>query len=265
MHAVAFDPLAAGYDAEFTRSPLGEALRALVWARFDAVFAQARTVLDLGCGTGEDAVRLATMGVRVTALDASEAMVQRARQKARAHGAAERIEFHCLPMERLGEAFPQGRFDGALSNFGALNCVSDLGALAATLAPRLAPGARLLWVPMGRHVPWEWAWYLLRGRPDKAGRRLGRARTQWRGLSIGYPTPRELAALLRPFFRIDAVRPLGFALPPSFAGSWLARHPRALAALARLERAGHSYACLASVADHYILEATRVDAGVSGG
>jgi SAM-dependent methyltransferase len=264
LHAVAFDPLAAGYDAEFTHSPLGEALRAIVWARFDAVFAQASSVLDLGCGTGEDAVRLARAGVRVTALDASEAMVQRARHKAREHGCAERIEFHCLPMERLGEALPQPRFDGVLSNFGALNCVSDLGALLAALAPRLARGARLLWVPMGRYVPWEWAWYLLRARPDKAGRRLGRARTPWRGLSIGYPTPRELTALLRPSFRIDAVRPLGFALPPSFAGPWVARHPRLFAALTRLEHAGQSRAFLASLADHYILEATHVGADENG-
>src|SRR5690242_11917492 len=39
-------------------------------------------VLDVGCGTGRHAVRLAAAGARVTALDFSEGMLGRARAKA---------------------------------------------------------------------------------------------------------------------------------------------------------------------------------------
>src|SRR5262245_36992337 len=39
-------------------------------------------VVDLGCGTGRHAVRLALEGARVTALDFAEGMVARAREKA---------------------------------------------------------------------------------------------------------------------------------------------------------------------------------------
>src|SRR5437867_1411275 len=38
-------------------------------------------VVDLGCGTGRHAVRLARAGARVTALDFAERMVARAREK----------------------------------------------------------------------------------------------------------------------------------------------------------------------------------------
>jgi SAM-dependent methyltransferase len=258
VHAAAFDQLAAEYDADFTNTPLGSALRGMVWSRTDHVFAGARRVLDLGCGTGEDAVRLASRGVRVVAIDASAGMVQVATEKARRRGCGDLAQFHCLPMERLGEVLDGEPFDGTLSNFGALNCVADLPALVRAVAARLQPGARLVWVLMGRYVPWEWAWYLLRADSKRAWRRLGGG-VVWRDLTIAYPTPREAAAVLRPFFRVDAVRPLGFALPPSYAAGWVNRHPRMLAALNRIEHLGHGLAPLASCADHYIVEATRLE------
>ena len=75
----AFDALAADYDASFTATPLGTLLREAVWRRLDARFAPGDRVLELACGTGEDAVHLASRGVRVTAVDASAAMVEAAR------------------------------------------------------------------------------------------------------------------------------------------------------------------------------------------
>lgn len=259
LHAAAFDGLAADYDADFTATPLGGLLRALVWSRLDCILAADARVLDLGCGTGEDAVRLASRGARVVALDASPAMVRVAAAKAAQRGCSERTEFHCAPAERLGEVLGDAVFDGVISNFGALNCVADLPALAREVAARVRPGGRLVWVLMGRHVPWEWAWYLLRADARRAARRLS-GRTRWRGLEIHYPTPSAVSAALRPSFRVDALRPLGFALPPSYAAAWLNRHPRLLSALARLEHLGRRSALLAWVADHYIVEATRLPA-----
>src|SRR5438128_2046389 len=42
-------------------------------------------VADIGCGTGRNALRLAPQGAHVTAVDYSEAMLQRARAKEGAH------------------------------------------------------------------------------------------------------------------------------------------------------------------------------------
>lgn len=258
MQASAFDALAADYDVAFTDTPLGNTLRALVWARVERVFGNAHRILDLGCGTGEDAARLAARGKQVVAIDASASMVRQAQAKARARGCGHQIQFHCGSMEQLDSVLAVADFDGVLSNFGAVNCVADLPALVRTVARRLIPGARLLWVPMGRYVPWEWAWYLLRAQPAKAWRRLARERVAWRGLTLGYPTPRQIRAVLQPCFRVDDVRALGFALPPSYAAAWVNRRPRVLAALNRLEQAGQQFPALASCADHYIVEATRL-------
>ncbi len=264
----AFDELAPGYDAAFTESAIGKTLRALVRSRLEQVFEAPKRVLELGCGTGEDALCLARRGVEVVAVDASPQMIQVARQKARAnnpslrgHGEAARVEFHCLPMEHLAPTLDGQAFDGVLSNFGAVNCVSNLPALVADVAGRLRPGAPLVWVVMGRYVPWEWLWYLLQGNWTKAWRRLNRGGVSWRGLNISYPSPAELTALLRPHFAIQRVAPLGVALPPTYAGTWLERRPRLLKALTRLEYMAQRWSALACVSDHYIVEARRLGAG----
>lgn len=255
MHARAFDELASEYDAAFTESAIGKALRSIVWARFEQAFSAPSRVLELGCGTGEDALCLARRGLEVVAVDASSRMIQVARQKARE---TEGLEFHCLAMERLGPTLDGRVFDGVLSNFGAINCVADLPALVADVAARLRPGAPLVWVLMGRHVPWEWLWYLAHGQWKKAWRRLSRGGVSWRGLKILYPTPTELAAVLQPHFAIRRIAPLGVALPPSYAGQWLERRPRLLKLLTRLEHLAQPSSALACVSDHYIVEAIRL-------
>ena len=257
LQAPSFDELASAYDSTFTTSALGQRLRTLAWERLDVVLAGCGRVLEIGCGTGEDAVHLARRGVDVLATDPSAAMLRVAAEKAKHMGCAERIDFRCVPMENLGAQLAGERFDGVWSNFGAINCVPRLDAVVADFAVLLEPGAPLAWVVMGRHVPWEWVWYLARGNPDKAFRRYRRGGIVWRGMRILYPTPGELARTLDPFFAPTRCQPLGFVLPPSYASGWLERRPRLLSALTRVERAAQRWQRLAAFADHYIFEARR--------
>ncbi len=258
MRACAFDQLASTYDATFTDTAIGRTLRDIVWTRLRATFGPTQRVLELGCGTGEDAVCLAGLGARVVATDPSPAMIEVARRKAEARSCTGRIEFHCLPMENLA-SLADGPFDGVLSNFGAVNCAQDLPCLVRQVAGQLVPGGSLVWVVMGRYAPWEWAWYSLRGQWRKAWRRLNRNGVEWRGLTLSYPSPGRMSALLRPYFAVKRLAPLGIALPPSYAASWLNRWPRIASVLTRLEWSAQRSRALAWWSDHYIIEATRLD------
>ncbi len=194
-------------------------------------------------------------GMSVVATDPSPAMIAVARQKARRSGCLDRIEFECLPMEDVGRSFNGQRFDGVFSNFGAINCVGDLSSLATDLAGLLHPNGALVWVIMGKRVPWEWFWYLLRADRSRAFRRYSPDGIEWRGLKVHYPTPAEVSELLRFRFTVTRTSPLGIALPPSYAAGWLNRSPRTLSVLTRLEALAHRSTALAAWSDHYILEA----------
>jgi SAM-dependent methyltransferase len=263
-----FDAMASGYDAGFTHSLVGRLMREAVWSRLDAAFGPGDRVLELSCGTGEDAVHLARRGVRVLATDASAGMLAVARQKVAAAGLAELVEVAWLDLARLTQSHNQGAipaprlplsppFDGALSNFGGLNCVADQRGVARALAGLLRPGARVLLCVMGPVVPWEWGWYLARGEAQKAVRRLRPGGVAWRGLQIVYPSVGALRAAYAPWFSCRRVSALGALLPPSYAEGWAREHPGLLWALGRVERAFETMPPLPQLADHYLIELER--------
>ncbi len=243
-----FDGLAAAYDDTFTDSSIGSTMRNAVWRRMAELWPSGSRVVELNCGTGVDAAWLQHRGVHVVATDAAAEMVA----VARARG----VDARQLRAEAVAELAPAGPFDGALSNFGGLNCVGDLDAVVDGLATCVRRGGTVLVCVMGPVVPWEWVWYLLHGRPRTAFRRLARV-TMWRGMQIRYPSMRAMRRRLAPSFEVGRVWALGALIPPSYAEPWARRHPRTLASLARIERRIERWPGVAQLADHYVLEVTR--------
>src|ERR1700722_8166096 len=86
----AFDSVAADYDGPRGNNELIQRMRAEMWRWLDTVFKAGDSVVDLGCGTGLDAVHLASLGYRVTATDWSPQMVQRTVDPARIRGEKDR-------------------------------------------------------------------------------------------------------------------------------------------------------------------------------
>jgi SAM-dependent methyltransferase len=72
--------------------------------------AGARTILELGCGTGNDAARLADAGYSVTAVDLSSEAVGRARAR---YGSVARFVIADMTQQL---PFPGGSFDAVMSN-----------------------------------------------------------------------------------------------------------------------------------------------------
>ena len=116
-------------------------MRRAVWARCAARFASGARVLEMNCGTGEDALWLAHRGVQVLATDASPAMLRVAESKLAASPGSAPAQLARLAWEELG-TFEAGPFDGVLSNFGGLNCVGDLRAAACALAAKTSARRR---------------------------------------------------------------------------------------------------------------------------
>jgi len=273
----AFDQVAADYDREFTDTALARTLRAIVWSRLAEHFQPGTRVLEIGCGTGEDAVWLAKRGVHVVATDVSPAMLDVTRQKVERAGVADQVETLVLDAaspdfaalrarvragdpnrgDAVGEPLTTGA-GGAFSNFGALNCVGDLRPIANALAEWMQPGGRFVLVLINRWCAWEILWHLVHLQPRVAFRRLRRdgvdAKVGDGTVHTWYPSIGSIRRTFAPGFKLMRVTGLGVFLPPSYLEPVVAKRPRLFRLLTWLERAMASALPLNRVGDHAIIE-----------
>lgn len=261
--ALAFDSLAEQYDGLFTRSMIGRAQRNAVWNMLVQTFQPGDCILELNCGTGEDALFLSRNAISVVACDASEKMIQVARSRLQQEAPDASIEFNVLPTERLHELRSTRLFDAAFSNFSGLNCVADLRQTARDLAALLAPDAPLLVCLSTRFCLSEILWFFLQGEFRKAFRRCsGRtiAKVGEFAVDIHYPTIRKLERLFSPFFILRSYRGIGITVPPSYVEPWARNHPNVLGALCSIDQVIATLPGFRVVGDHMLVCFERVQA-----
>jgi len=203
-----FDRLAPRYDEVWTNSTAGRLQRDAVWRHLDPLVRRGDRVLDIGCGTGEDALHFAELGGQVLALDVSPEMVRIARAKG--------VNARVLAIEEL-HVFAD-TFELVLANFGGLNCLRDLSILQDTLARLVRPRGFLAMCLMSRFCLWEAAYYGVRGQFTKAARRWRGAAMTSGGLSLVYPSAKQVLRALSPDFDLVADVGVGILVPPSFVG-----------------------------------------------
>ena len=103
IDSTAFDAFASDYDDSFTHSQLGEWLRPRVWQHLSRHFQPGDRILELACGTGEDALWLAQHGIHVTATDGSAEMVRVAAAKATRASLSDKVQVYQLSLQELSE------------------------------------------------------------------------------------------------------------------------------------------------------------------
>ncbi|HYC66250.1 MAG TPA: class I SAM-dependent methyltransferase [Reyranellaceae bacterium] len=265
--ARAFDSIAGAFDERFGEWLSVAAQRRAVRAALAEAFAPGSRLIEIGGGTGEDACWLLDSGREVLVTDPSPAMVGAAAAKLRMLGrgearvaAAERLD------ELASELGSEPGFDGAYSNFAALNCVTDLRPVGRGLARLLRPGAPALLVLFGTCCPGELIVEAVRDRPRNMFRRFARgdvrARLGAHDFAVRYHRAAAVRAAMAPWFDFSGRQAIGLAVPPSAAEPWISRHPRLLAALEAFDR-GLSRP-LAIFGDHVLYRFVRNSAEVGG-
>jgi len=238
-----FDKVALDYDRLWSSTPIGTHQRSAFWQTVDPLFAAGDCVLDLGCGTGVDALHLAAAGIQVYGIDASPQMIGITLSRG--------VNAHLLPIENVGNLRRQ--FDGAISNFGALNCVSNLDGTASALAKLIRRGGHVALCFLSRVCAWEIGYYLLHGNPQKALRRLNGQSSSPLAKDVFYLSSASIVSTFEPYFRLRQRVGIGLCVPPSYVGALSERLIRGLSALDR--RLAHR-PILRSLSDHslYVFE-----------
>lgn len=165
-----------------------------------------RRVLDVGCGDGAFAARLAAGGAAVAGVDADPAMIAAAR--AAVPGA------RCMVGDAERLPLPDNHFD-LVTAVTVLCLVNDPRRAVADMARVTAPGGRIVLGELGRWSLWA-LWRRLRG---VFGSRLWQSASFW--------TPRDLARLAEGLpLRVERTGGAVYYPPGDAAARWLAPFDR---------------------------------------
>jgi SAM-dependent methyltransferase len=257
----AFNSVAADYDGPRGNNSLIQDMRAEMWRWLDNTFSSSSRLIDLGCGTGLDAVRMARLGHRIVATDWSPEMIARTTERARQESMSDHVQAMAIGAHELQRLEGEGTFDGAYSNLGPLNCIPDLAEVSRACARLLRPAGALVFTVVGRICPWEIVHYSLRRRWSRVKIRFARdavpvgmnKHTIW----TRYYTPREFYRVFERNFTLEHYRGLCVFAPPPYL-TWVRdKHPRCYEWLWRIDRRAAGWPLLRSIGDHFLIVMTK--------
>ena len=253
----AFDNVAADYDGPRGNNALIQDMRSELWRWLDATFAPGSRLIDIGCGTGLDAVRMARLGHHVMATDWSSQMVGRTRERAVREQVADRVPAIAAGAHELHRLEEQGTYDGAYSSLGPLNCAPALEDVAHECARLLRPGGALVFTVIGRICPWEIAHYLWRRQWARVRVRFSQdfvpvqmsKHTVW----THYYGPREFYRSFKRDFTLAHYRGLCVFAPPPYL-TWVRdKYPGSYDWLWRMDRRIAGWPLLRATGDHFLI------------
>jgi ubiquinone/menaquinone biosynthesis C-methylase UbiE len=253
-----FDSIAAAYDGLFTATSIGKAQRAQVATELNRRFQAGDCVLELNCGTGEDAIALGHRGVEVSAFDSSYSMIAVAKLKLQANSCSACVQFGILRNEDLGSL--AGSFDGAFSNFAGMNCSHDWQGIATDLARLVKPGGHVLLCIMGRACLWEVVYFLMRGQVGKAFRRRSYnqvARVGTSSVDVYYASVRDAQRDFSKDFTLCRWRGVGIFVPPSYCEQLFAGRNWMVRLFTAIDRVIGHLPGIRCLADHVLLDFVR--------
>ena len=254
MSAV-FDQISKSYDNNFTQTIVGKRQRSNVWNYLRKTFSQGKplNVLELNCGTGEDALFLAQLGHHVLATDVSHSMLTQARNKVQNAGLENKLEFEVLDIREPHNLNRQ--FDLIFSNFGGINCLNptSLKNLTSFISRHLGSGGHCILVIMPQNTLME-KWY----RKSKGTAHVFEARKDPKGLEVrvGKQTVttffHNANAIQNNFKKFKTINTMGIGYIPSYFNN-----SRFIKIFLRLDKVFSWIKLSPNLSDHYLIHLVK--------
>lgn len=255
-----FGVAAATYDSSFTNSPIGRLQRKHVWNYLEKVLPSLRgnKILELNCGTGEDAIYFGNKGFSVLATDISTDMISQANDKVSMAKMEDRISLLPFDLTDL-PSLRQKDFDLVFSNFGGLNCVNaeSLAKILDDVAKLLTTKGRFIAVIMPKFCLWEFLYFVIKFQGSKAIRRIkgnSMAQIGEATIPVWYHSSGEVKKIAKNKFHVRQCLPIGFSIPPSYLNSGFENRESLLKQLDALEIKFNSMSWLSNFSDHFLID-----------
>lgn len=215
-----YDSISGQYDL-IEAEPAFKVLRQASLRNLVSTFRQGMTIIDIGCGTGTEAIALSKKGVTVIGIDPSKGMIEQAQQKKSREGLSNLFFYQLATsdLSRLPAVSGVHRFDGGYSSLGSLNCEPNIEGVAQDLRDLLHVGSPIVVSVINKKCLTEMVAYAL-SRPSRVFRRSG----PFMAMSIGgkEATVRvySIKELKNAFkgFKPVSVKALSLLVPPPHLG-----------------------------------------------
>lgn len=249
-----FDIAAKNYDTSFTNSEIGKLQRNLVYYNLKKHLNTKKNILEINCGTGEDAIWLANQNYKVIATDISEKMIEVAKSKINLVN----LKFEVVDINSISEQYKNEKFDLLFSNFGGLNCLSnsEMRTFFENSSRIVSEKGKLILVIMPKNTLWEQLFFFLNLDLKNAFRRkkeIAIANVDGENVKTYYFNPKDIVNLSNSNFEFISAKPIGFFVPPSYLEPFFKNKKIFLDSLNFLENSIKNWAFLSKYADHYII------------
>lgn len=250
----AFDKYASSYDEDFSSSSIGKLQRATVHHYLKNIELIETTILEVGGGTGEDALFFAQQKALVHFTEPSKGMMEVAQSKFTdlPQISTEQIAAQDISQQILNKKF-------IYSGFGALNCLSphEFNVFIDKIDQLAEPNSNIVLVVMGRKCIWERVYFSFKGKKTEASRRQTKiaimANAGQGQIATWYYSPQEIINYFSPNFEVVTIKPVGLWVPPSYLQPFFDKHPLLLKGLGFLDKVFEHFSFLANYADHFLI------------
>lgn len=237
--ATAFSKQSVVFDELYSRNTIVNYKRERVRATFMQYVLPGSTVLELNCGTGEDAIFFAGQDYKIHATDVSEGMIAVLKEKVRVRGLTDKITNECCSYTALNTLKNKQQYDAIFSNFGGLNCTDALDKVLLFFNDLLKPGGIVCLVVIPKFCLWETLLFL-KGKFKTAFRRFfskngRRAHIEGKYFTCWYYNPSYITGVLKNNFTIETIEGLCTIVPPSYIEGFAEKYPRVFKFLAAKE------------------------------
>ena len=247
--------IAPGYDGMVNTSIPANAIRDYFQKRILAGISKGEQLLEIGCGTGTDAVFLAKNGIKITATDISENMLKITESKAKESKLSDLINTEMLDGDNLA-SFKGRTFDGLISNLNAVNYIKDIKSFSGNAAHVLVPGAKVFLIMLNKICLWEILYNIVKLKPVTAlGKLTDRKKDYKTEMHLYFP--RKIKKIFSQYFYVNKITGFGFFYPPDGLSPFQKKHGKFFSAIQPLERFVCSAYPFYNLCDHYLIEMTR--------
>ncbi|MDH7460786.1 class I SAM-dependent methyltransferase [Chitinophagaceae bacterium 26-R-25] len=257
LAAAAFGKQSAVFDAIYSGNTTVQYKRERVREAVMNYVPKDSHILELNCGTGEDAIFFAQNGYTVHATDISKGMLDKMAAKIHQQALDGKISFEQCSYTNL-QSLREGRqYDAIFSNFGGLNCTNELDKVLSSFNTILKPGGVACLVILPKFCLLE-TLLIFKGKFKTALRRFfsskGRsAHIEGGHFTCWYYNPSDVKNILKNDFTVETVEGLCTLVPPSYIEHFAERYPRMFSFLKAAEQRLKSTWPWRSIGDYYII------------